>query len=202
MMLFDDEEVTDETKPREFSAIERGSIVRTRTDLVSVSSFPHQNSLVMSSPSLNECLVSSSREFSVSFDLPPPSPRRSRKPSDESEKDLDPRNLELPSDPRSFGSRFVELFPSFTRISLLADSSSLLTAQQPTDKRVPLIAIPTEQAPPDFLERSEAYSNTLFCACIKRWPITSLHPFGTLVEEIGSIGQVEVETSALLKDCK
>ncbi|KAL7414362.1 hypothetical protein BDY24DRAFT_36922 [Mrakia frigida] len=72
---------------------------------------------------------------------------------------------------------------------------------KPTDKRVPLIAIPTEQAPADFLERSEAYSNTLFCASLKRWPITSLHPFGTLVEEIGSIGQVEVETSALLKDC-
>jgi hypothetical protein len=73
---------------------------------------------------------------------------------------------------------------------------------KPTDKRVPLIAIPTEQAPKDFLERNEDYANTLFCACIKRWPITSLHPFGTLVEEIGSIGQVEVETSALLKDCK
>lgn len=45
---------------------------------------------------------------------------------------------------------------------------------KPTDKRVPLIAIPTEQAPPDFLERSDAYANTLFCACIKRWPITSV----------------------------
>jgi protein SSD1 len=30
---------------------------------------------------------------------------------------------------------------------------------------------------------------------------TSLHPFGTLVEELGPIGDVEVETSALLKDC-
>jgi len=84
----------------------------------------------------------------------------------------------------------------------LLTRSRFFVVLQPTDKRVPLIAIPTEQAPPDFLERSEAYSNTLFCACIKRWPITSLHPFGTLVEEIGSIGQVEVETSALLKDCK
>ncbi|KAG8914944.1 hypothetical protein FRC00_009355 [Tulasnella sp. 408] len=32
-------------------------------------------------------------------------------------------------------------------------------------------------------------------------PISSLHPFGTLVEELGPIGEVEVETSALLKDC-
>ncbi|KEP54322.1 putative cell wall biogenesis protein phosphatase SSD1 [Rhizoctonia solani 123E] len=72
---------------------------------------------------------------------------------------------------------------------------------KPTDKRVPLIAIPTEQAPPDFVTNSEAYADRLFVACIKRHPISSLHPFGTLVEELGPIGDVEVETSALLKDC-
>jgi len=72
---------------------------------------------------------------------------------------------------------------------------------KPTDKRVPLIAIPTEQAPPDFVQNSESYVNKLFVACIKRHPISSLHPFGTLVEELGPIGDIEVETSALLKDC-
>lgn len=72
---------------------------------------------------------------------------------------------------------------------------------KPTDKRVPLIAIPTEQAPVDFIQNSEAYVNKLFVACIKRHPISSLHPFGTLVEELGPIGDIEVETSALLKDC-
>jgi protein SSD1 len=45
---------------------------------------------------------------------------------------------------------------------------------KPTDKRVPLIAIPTEQAPPDFVNNSEAYADRLFVACIKRhvsgWP--------------------------------
>ncbi|CAG8702851.1 15157_t:CDS:2, partial [Acaulospora colombiana] len=65
---------------------------------------------------------------------------------------------------------------------------------KPTDKRVPLIAIPTEQAPPDFVENAEAYADRLFVACIKRHPISSLHPFGTLVEELGPIGDVEVET--------
>jgi len=39
---------------------------------------------------------------------------------------------------------------------------------KPTDKRVPLIAIPTEQAPPDFVQNSEAYTDKLFVACIKR----------------------------------
>lgn len=42
-----------------------------------------------------------------------------------------------------------------------------------SDKRVPLIAIPTEQAPPDFVENSEAYADKIFVACIKRWPISS-----------------------------
>jgi protein SSD1 len=39
---------------------------------------------------------------------------------------------------------------------------------KPTDKRVPLIAIPTEQAPPDFVQNSEGYADKLFVACIKR----------------------------------
>jgi protein SSD1 len=35
-----------------------------------------------------------------------------------------------------------------------------------TDKRVPLIAIPIEQAPRDFVDNSEAYSTRLFVVCI------------------------------------
>ncbi|GJN92923.1 hypothetical protein Rhopal_005966-T1 [Rhodotorula paludigena] len=72
---------------------------------------------------------------------------------------------------------------------------------RPTDKRVPLIAIPTDQAPADFVDHSDKYADRLFVACIKRWPITSLHPFGQLVEELGPIGDIETETNALLKDC-
>lgn len=59
----------------------------------------------------------------------------------------------------------------------------------------------TEQAPEDFIDNADKYADRLFVASIKRWPITSLHPFGTLVEELGVIGDIEVETSALLKDC-
>ena len=71
---------------------------------------------------------------------------------------------------------------------------------KPTDKRVPLIAIPTEQAPKDFVDNHQNYSNTLFVAAIKRWPITSLHPFGTLIEELGHMGDIEVESEAILRD--
>jgi protein SSD1 len=63
-----------------------------------------------------------------------------------------------------------------------------------------LIAIPTEQAPRDFVENHQAYANRIFVACIKRWPITSLHPFGTLVEQLGEMGDIKVETDALLRD--
>ncbi|KAF8461916.1 hypothetical protein BDZ91DRAFT_829160 [Kalaharituber pfeilii] len=71
---------------------------------------------------------------------------------------------------------------------------------KPTDKRVPLIAIPTEQAPRDFVENHQSYANRIFVACIKRWPITSLHPFGTLVEQLGEMGDIKIETDALLRD--
>ena len=71
---------------------------------------------------------------------------------------------------------------------------------KPTDKRVPLIAIPTEQAPKDFVDRHQDYASKIFVACIKRWPITSLHPFGTLVEQLGEAGDLKVETDALLRD--
>jgi protein SSD1 len=63
-----------------------------------------------------------------------------------------------------------------------------------------LIAIPTEQAPRDFVEKHQDYADRIFVACIKRWPITSLHPFGTLVEQLGKMGELKVETDALLRD--
>lgn len=71
---------------------------------------------------------------------------------------------------------------------------------KPTDKKVPLIAIPTEQAPKDFVENHEKYSDKLFVASIKRWPITSLHPFGTLVSELGPMNDSNTEVDAILRD--
>jgi len=50
------------------------------------------------------------------------------------------------------------------------------------------------------VERHQEYANKIFVACIKRWPITSLHPFGTLVETLGEMGDLKVETDALLRD--
>jgi protein SSD1 len=69
-----------------------------------------------------------------------------------------------------------------------------------TDKRVPLIAIPIEQVPTDFVDNHEAYKNRLFVGSIKRWPITSLHPFGTLEKELGAATKLDVQIKAILAD--
>ncbi len=50
------------------------------------------------------------------------------------------------------------------------------------------------------MEKHQEFANHIFVACIKRWPITSLHPFGTLVERLGEMGDLKVETEALLRD--
>lgn len=71
---------------------------------------------------------------------------------------------------------------------------------KPIDKRVPLIAIPTEQTPHDFVENHENYTDQVFVASIKRWPITSLHPFGTLVELLGPGTDLNIEIDAILRD--
>ncbi|CAO3575036.1 unnamed protein product [Mortierella alpina] len=71
---------------------------------------------------------------------------------------------------------------------------------KPTDKRVPLIAIPIDQAPTDFVENHASYAHKLFIATIKRWPLSSLHPFGHLERELGDIGNIDIETEALLAD--
>ncbi|KAI7887119.1 RNB-domain-containing protein [Lichtheimia hyalospora FSU 10163] len=69
-----------------------------------------------------------------------------------------------------------------------------------TDKRVPLIAIPIEQVPTDFIDNSEHYATRLFVGSIKRWPITSLHPFGYLERELGQVSELDVQIMAILAD--
>lgn len=71
---------------------------------------------------------------------------------------------------------------------------------KPTDKKVPLIAIPTELAPKDFVENADSYADKLFVASIKRWPITSLHPFGILAAELGEISDPNTEIDSILRD--
>ncbi|KAL6950696.1 hypothetical protein ACO0OE_001183 [Hanseniaspora uvarum] len=71
---------------------------------------------------------------------------------------------------------------------------------KPTDKKVPLVAIPTEQAPEDFIDNPGKYTKYMYMASIKRWPITSLHPFGTLVGPVGEIENPQTNVECILKN--
>ncbi|KAI9321452.1 hypothetical protein BX666DRAFT_1851043 [Dichotomocladium elegans] len=84
--------------------------------------------------------------------------------------------------------------------SVKSDSSPRIVWFKPTDKRVPLIAIPVEQAPQGFLENNQQFENRLFLGSIKRWPITSLHPFGVLENELGHVHDIVVQFRAILAD--
>ncbi|TPX69416.1 hypothetical protein SpCBS45565_g02427 [Spizellomyces sp. 'palustris'] len=71
---------------------------------------------------------------------------------------------------------------------------------KPSDKRVALLAIPLEHAPKDFLQDPVAYQNILFKATVLRWPASSQHPFGVVTGTLGQMGEISIETDALLVD--
>lgn len=71
---------------------------------------------------------------------------------------------------------------------------------KPTDTRKPMIAIQLKHAPADILKNEEKYKNLLMVAKITRWPIDSTNPFGTVLRELGHIGNIVAETQAVLED--
>lgn len=97
----------------------------------------------------------------------------------------------------SLESPISETFPSSTTES---ESSSNIVWLRPRDKKLPLVAIPVDQAPEGFLHYHEEYQKRLFVATIRRWPANALHPFGTLDREIGLIGELVSEEKAILAD--
>ncbi|GAN04665.1 RNB-domain-containing protein [Mucor ambiguus] len=70
----------------------------------------------------------------------------------------------------------------------------------PADKRLPLVAVPIKNAPADFIKYHEEYKNRIFLGNILRWPVTSLHPFGSIEKEIGWVGELGVHSGVLLAD--
>jgi exoribonuclease R len=89
-----------------------------------------------------------------------------------------------------------ESFPTTTE----SKPSPSIVWFRPRDKKLPLVAIPVDQAPKGFLQYHEEYQKRLFVATIRRWSPTSLHPFGTLDREIGLIGELVSEEQAILAD--
>ncbi|KAK4521653.1 uncharacterized protein ATC70_004184 [Mucor velutinosus] len=70
----------------------------------------------------------------------------------------------------------------------------------PADKRLPLVAVPIKNAPADFIKYHEEYKNRIFLGNILRWPVTSLHPFGSIEKEIGWVGELAVHSGILIAD--
>ena len=69
---------------------------------------------------------------------------------------------------------------------------------KPIDARAPFMAVHAEDVPKTVLQNTTAYTDKLFIASIKRWPQSSHNPFAIIEEEIGKIGEIEVETKAIL----
>ena len=66
---------------------------------------------------------------------------------------------------------------------------------QPTDKRIPHVYIDTRIHPlPDGTDNA----NNLFAVRLDRWPVSSRLPFGIVMECFGEMGNIHVETAALL----
>ncbi|KAI8922348.1 hypothetical protein DFJ77DRAFT_495624 [Powellomyces hirtus] len=71
---------------------------------------------------------------------------------------------------------------------------------KPTDRRAPLIAIPVEDAPRDFLSDPAAFGNILFKATVRKWPAKEQYPLGAVTGTLGQMGEISIESAALLVD--
>lgn len=69
----------------------------------------------------------------------------------------------------------------------------------PRDSRVPSLKIPFNLCPDNFRQNSSQYVNILYRAMLTTWEGVT-DAFGVIVEEIGPIGDIDVETAALLAE--
>jgi protein SSD1 len=65
---------------------------------------------------------------------------------------------------------------------------------------VPYVAIPVDFVPSEFLKDPAAFAQTMFAATVTDWPETTMHPYGRINGPLGQIGEIPVETTALLND--
>ncbi|KAF2903669.1 hypothetical protein ILUMI_02510 [Ignelater luminosus] len=84
-------------------------------------------------------------------------------------------------------------------LHLMPDRNKQYAAFIPRDLRVPKMKIPAAICPPSFHQHPNRYENMLFKAKITMWKDIK-HPVGTLIENIGVIGDLESETAALLSE--
>ena len=66
------------------------------------------------------------------------------------------------------------------------------------DQRTPLISISKEVVPKEFLSNPNSFASILVTASITSWPVKSKYPHGTYIGKLGQIGEIPIETEALL----
>ncbi|KAI8145264.1 hypothetical protein BJV82DRAFT_512009 [Fennellomyces sp. T-0311] len=72
---------------------------------------------------------------------------------------------------------------------------------QPLDRRAPLFYIPHANAPADVYENEEKYKNLLVVAKTISWLANKTRPAGKILRVLGQVGDVNVETKAILAEC-
>jgi protein SSD1 len=91
-------------------------------------------------------------------------------------------------------------YAGILRMEIPGRSSDRVIWFKPNDKAVPLIAIDKELAPKEFLMNPSEFENTIFTASIRKWPPTANSPYGNITGKLGQMGEIPVETDALLED--
>jgi exoribonuclease R len=69
---------------------------------------------------------------------------------------------------------------------------------KPTDKRIPFILVPKETAPKEFISNPDSFGSKLVTVMIKEWDCKSTQPIGTYCGSLGMMGELPVETEAIL----
>ncbi len=69
---------------------------------------------------------------------------------------------------------------------------------RPFDNRAPLLLVPRSEVPEDLDTNYDRYENKIFIVAIRRWPITTMYPFGHLKRSVGNTGEIQAETEAIL----
>ncbi|KAI7895142.1 uncharacterized protein EV154DRAFT_413823 [Mucor mucedo] len=89
----------------------------------------------------------------------------------------------------------------FANTALLDNNRPLRVAWfKPNDLRVPFLVLRNKDIPDDLLQNPDIYRNTLFSATISHWPINDPFPTGTIIREIGPLGDLLTEKEAILAD--
>lgn len=71
---------------------------------------------------------------------------------------------------------------------------------KPVDKRMPFFVVSREIAPKEFLESPEDFGRTFFTASIIKWSAHSRLPLAQVTGKLGQMGELPIETQALLAD--